>query len=87
MAGLASVPARSMREGTVDVERGCRSKQVYLTKAHAKQVVRLMGARHRDAFHLYRCPACRYWHVGHVEPAWLRGRQVPSFERPAVRVA
>jgi hypothetical protein len=71
----------------VDVERSCRSKQVYLTKSHAKAVVRVMGARHRDAFHLYRCDACRYWHVGHLVPASLRARVVPSWERPAVRVA
>ena len=76
-----------MREGLVDVERSCRSKQVYLSKAHAKAVVRLMGARHRDQFHLYRCEACPYWHVAHLVPAWLRPRQVSSFERPSVRVA
>ena len=71
----------------MNVERGCRSKQVYLTKAHAKQVVRLMGARHRDAFHQYRCDACGYWHVGHLVPAWLRARVVPAFERAVVRLA
>ncbi len=76
-----------MREGTVNVERGCRSKQVYLTKAHAKQVVRLMGARHRDAFHQYRCEACGYWHVGHLVPAVIRARVVPSWERRSVQVA
>jgi hypothetical protein len=75
-----------MRQGLVDVERGCRSKQVYLSKAHAKAVVRLMGARHRDQFYRYHCGACGYWHVAHLEPAWLRARQVASFERPAVRV-
>ena len=80
--------ARSMRwRPVVNVERSCRTKQVYLTKAHAKAIVRLMGARHRDAFHLYRCDACRYWHVAHAVPAALRARHVPSFERPAVRVA
>jgi hypothetical protein len=71
----------------MDPERSCRSKQVYLTKAHAKAVVRLMGARHRDAFHLYGCDGCGYWHVAHLVPAWLRARQVASFERPAVRIA
>ena len=71
----------------MDVERSCRSKQVYLTKAHAKAVARLMGARHRDQFHLYACGACGYWHVAHLVPAYLRARQVPAFERPAVRVA
>ena len=87
MAGLASVPGSAMREGTVNVERGCRSKQVYLTKAHAKAISRSMSARHRDAFHVYACPSCRYWHVGHIVPAALRARVVPSWERPAVRVA
>lgn len=76
-----------MREGTVNVERGCRSKQVYLTKAHAKAISRSMSARHREAFHIYACPSCRYWHVGHIEPAWLRARAVANFERPAVRIA
>lgn len=71
----------------MDVERSCWRKQTYLTKAHAKAVVRLMGARHRDAFHLYACEACGYWHVAHLVPAWLRARHVPSFERAAVRVA
>ena len=76
-----------MREGLVDVERSCRSKQVYLSKGHAKAVVRLMGARHHDQFHLYHCGACGYWHVAHLVPAWLRARHVASFERPSVRVA
>jgi hypothetical protein len=76
-----------MREGIVDVERGCRSKQVYLTRAHAKQVARLMGARHRDAFHQYRCAGCGYWHVGHLVPAVIRARVVPRWERLSVQVA
>jgi hypothetical protein len=63
-----------MPESTVNVERGCRSKQVYLSKAHAKQVVRLMGARHRDALHLDRCDACGYWHVEHPVPSAIRAR-------------
>ncbi|MEO6349600.1 MAG: hypothetical protein ABIP53_03025 [Candidatus Limnocylindrales bacterium] len=71
----------------MDVERSCRGKQVYLSKDHAKAVVRLMGARHRDAFHLYRCGECRYWHVAHLLPAALRARVVHNWERPAVRVA
>ena len=71
----------------VDLERSCRSKQTYLTKADAKRVVRLLGARHRDAFHLYRCDSCRYWHVGHLVPAVIRARVVPAWERAAVRLA
>jgi hypothetical protein len=70
----------------MNVERGCRSKQAYLSKADAKRVVRLMGARHREAFHLYACPACRYWHVGHVVPAAIRARFVPNWERRAVQL-
>ena len=71
----------------MDPERSCRSKQTYLTKAHAKAVVRFMGARHRDAFNLYRCAACGYWHVVHLGPAVLRAKPIDRFERPAVRVA
>jgi hypothetical protein len=77
-----------MQEGTsMDPERSCRSKQTYLTKAHAKAIVRLMGARHRDQFHLYGCGFCGYWHVGHLVPAFLRAPQVHDFERRAVRAA
>lgn len=71
----------------MDVERSCRSKQVYLTKAHAKAISRLMSARHREALHIYACPSCRYWHVGHIVPASLRARAVENWERPAVRIA
>jgi hypothetical protein len=71
----------------VDVERSCRSKQAYLSKAQAKAISRSMSARHREAFHIYACPSCRYWHVGHLVPTFLRARPVPSFERAAVRVA
>lgn len=56
----------------MDIERGCRSKQAYLSKADAKRVARLMSHRHREALHLYRCPHCGYHHVGHVVPAFLR---------------
>jgi len=55
-----------------DIERACRSKQVYLSKAEAKQVARSMSRRHREALHLYRCPHCGYHHVGHVVPAAVR---------------
>lgn len=71
----------------MDVERGCRPKQAYLSKADAKAIARSMSARHREAFHLYRCPACRYWHVGHLVPAVIRARVVPSWERRSVQVA
>ena len=70
----------------MDADRSCRSKQAYLTKADAKRVVRLMGARHREAFHLYACTFCRYWHVGHVIPEQIRARLVPDWERRAVEL-
>ena len=71
----------------MDVERSCRSKQVYLTKAHAKAISRSMSARHREALHLYACAYCNYWHIGHMNWPELQTRAVPSWERRAVRVA
>jgi hypothetical protein len=71
---------------TVDVERGCRSKQTYLSKAQAKAISRSMSARHREAFHIYACPSCRYWHVAHLQTASLRARGVANWERPAVHI-
>jgi hypothetical protein len=59
-------------ERAMFAENGCRSKQVYLSKAEAKRVARLMSRRHSEALHLYRCPECGYYHVGHIVPAWHR---------------
>ncbi len=89
MSSPASVPGsvRCGRQGIVDVHRSCASKQAYLGKDHAKALVRLMGARHREKFRLYQSDACRYWHVAHLVPAALRARAVTNWERPAVRVA
>ena len=70
----------------MSVERGCRSKQTYLTKAEAKQVVRFMGTRHREGFNLYRCEACRYYHVGHLIPAVFRAQVVPNWSRKSVEL-
>jgi hypothetical protein len=56
----------------VSIDRECGSKQGYLTKHDAKRVARLMTGRHADAFHLYACPHCRLWHVGHLVPQPLR---------------
>lgn len=71
----------------MDVERSCRTKQAYLSKADAKAISHSMSARHREAFRIYACEHCRYWHVAHLQPAWLRARVVSNWERPAVRVA
>ena len=57
--------------------RGCVGKQQYLTKADAKRVARLMTERHREPFHQYACPNCRYFHVGHDVPAFLRAAPRP----------
>jgi hypothetical protein len=63
----------ALAEGQImDIERACRSKQAYLSKAEAKRVARDMSRRHREALHLYRCPHCGYHHVGHVVPAYFR---------------
>lgn len=64
-------------------EQGCRSKQVYLSKAEAKRVARLMSSRHREALHLYRCPDCGYHHVGHIVPAWRRIPSIASWTEAA----
>lgn len=67
----------------VVAEQGCRSKQVYLSKAEAKRVARLMSRRHRDALHLYRSPECGYHHVGHIVPVWRRTPSIaPETESP-----
>jgi hypothetical protein len=56
----------------VNVASGCLAKQKYVSKAEAKRVARLMTARHGDAFHLYDCPNCGYFHVGHLVPSFGR---------------
>jgi hypothetical protein len=70
-------------ERAVFAEQRCRSKQVYLSKAEAKRVARLMSLRHGEALHLYRCSACGYYHVGHIVPAWQRmPPDPPQIEAP-----
>ena len=71
----------------MDPERSCRPKQVYLTRADARRIERLMSRRYREAFRAYPCRWCSYYHLGHTVPAAIRAHQVPSFERAAVRVA
>ena len=71
----------------MDAERSCRSKKVYLTRADARRIERLMSRRYRDAFRAYPCRLCGNYHLAHTVPAALRAHQVQSFERPAVRVA
>ena len=56
----------------MNIDRECGSKQGYLTKADAKRVARLMTAQHRERFHLYACPQCGLFHVGHIVPAFFR---------------
>lgn len=56
----------------MQIDRECGTKLGYLTKADAKRVARFMGSRHREDVHLYRCPHCALWHVGHVVPAGIR---------------
>jgi hypothetical protein len=65
-------------ETAMDAGQRCRSKQVYLSKAEAKRVARLMSHRHRELLHLYRCPECGYHHVGHILPAWQRTQSMAS---------
>lgn len=45
-------------------------KGTFLDKRDAKKIVRLVSKRtsYRSGvgpMHLYRCPLCRYWHLGH----------------------
>ena len=47
-------------------------KQGYLSKRDAKRVSHLVSARQQyagNAIHIYRCPECRCWHVGHERSA------------------
>jgi hypothetical protein len=81
-AGLA----RCGKQGSVDDERSCRSKQANLSKTQAKAISRSMSARHRDAFHVYACQSCRYWDVANLQSTWLHATRVDSWECPAVRI-
>jgi hypothetical protein len=67
-------PSRERRrwETAVSIDRECGTKQGYLSKPEAKRVARLMSGRYREGFHLYACPHCGLWHVGHLVPAALR---------------
>lgn len=46
------------------VYRMCTKKVRHLTKRDAKQALR-NGGRRFAGCHVYRCPVCRAYHVGH----------------------
>ena len=56
----------------MDIDRGCRSKLAFFLKAEAKRVAQGMTRRTGEPFHLYHCPHCGHYHVGHLLPAALR---------------
>jgi hypothetical protein len=68
-------------------QRSCRAKRVFLTRADARRIERVMSRRYGEAFRAYACQWCGQYHLGHTVPTALRARQVATFERPAVRVA
>lgn len=70
----------------MNIDRECGSKQGYLSKVDAKRVARLMTGRHRDGFHLYSCPRCGLWHVGHIVPAAIRAAVIRFPTRRACQV-
>ncbi len=56
----------------MNIETGCHGKWVYFSKAEAKRIARLMTRCVGEEFHLYHCPNCGCFHVGHLLPAFLR---------------
>lgn len=56
----------------MDINRGCRSKLAFFLKTEAKRVAQGMSRRSGEPFHLYRCPNCGHYHVGHLVPAPVR---------------
>ena len=54
---------------TWDAQHGCTRKRPYLTKHEAKvanESLRSKEERHgRPPTHIYRCPSCRHYHLGH----------------------
>ena len=67
----------------MDIDRGCHSKLAFFLKAEAKRVAQGMSRRHGEPFHLYRCPECAHYHVGHVVPSGLRPAGPPAVGRLA----
>ncbi len=50
-------------------ERGCIGKRAYFDKAEAKQFARAVSERNvrkgDNPAHVYKCPGCALYHVGH----------------------
>jgi lipopolysaccharide biosynthesis regulator YciM len=43
----------------------CERKIAYNRKKDAKKAVGRCGAYEVRQLHVYRCPSCRQWHIGH----------------------
>jgi hypothetical protein len=56
----------------MDIDRGCLSKKPWFDKAEAKRIAQSMTRRYGEEFHLYRCPNCAHYHVGHAMPEPVR---------------
>lgn len=47
------------------VQRGCLGKKPYPSKRQATGANRVWAARGADSLDVYRCRACKHWHLGH----------------------
>jgi hypothetical protein len=45
----------------------CERKRTYRSRQFAKRAMYRMQAKLQEKMKVYRCPNCRYWHVGHKE--------------------
>ena len=49
--------------------RSCGGKKKFKTKSkaetHMKQVAAKPNAKAPELLHVYECPLCHYWHIGH----------------------
>lgn len=44
---------------------GCTGKKGYIYLQHARYDVRKLKERGENGLHVYHCPVCKIWHVGH----------------------
>lgn len=46
-------------------EQHCFGKRAWMTRSAAKQSVRRLKRKGSNGMHVYVCPTCGYYHVGH----------------------
>jgi len=59
------------------INRQCKGKRRFTSRAKARYVAKRMTKRKKTPFNAYRCEVCGYYHVGHTKTPFRRFMLTP----------